>query len=353
MSKKIFISHAVKDKELVETFVDDLLNSGMDISSRDIFCSSLSGMGIPSGKNFVEYIKEQIQSPEVVIVFFSKAYINSQFCMSELGATWVLAHNMLPVIIPPLTHDDIKGVLTGIQVDRINDGTELTRFMEGLKDIFQIDISFSKWERKRTQFSEKLPQLLEKISYEDNVHFKEYQLLEKKYNDAQQEIIDFEKSIGEKEELIQKLKNCKDKEEVEQIVDSESKPAEEHFSHLISKVNDSLGRLPDIVSYVLYKELYARINIQFDLVEEKYLYELALSAYENKYLEYDEPNFYINSEDFNVKNAVANLEKLDNYLNIDIPEELLEKLAKQDGFYPSLQNKRFWKTYFPKTTNYL
>lgn len=144
MSRSIFISHAVKDEHLIDNFVDNILQAGMGIQVEDIFCSSLSGMGIPSGKNFIDYIKEEIQQPKAVIVFFSKAYISSQFCMCELGATWAMTHNILPILVPPLTYSDVKGVLTGIQVDRLNNADDLNRFQETLSKILGKNILFSR-----------------------------------------------------------------------------------------------------------------------------------------------------------------------------------------------------------------
>lgn len=49
MSKEIFISHAVKDKDLADAFVD-LMVMAMGISADDIFCSSLEGTRSPPSK---------------------------------------------------------------------------------------------------------------------------------------------------------------------------------------------------------------------------------------------------------------------------------------------------------------
>ena len=163
MSRDIFISHAVKDKDLVENFVDNILQLGMGISTEDIFCSSLSGMGIPSGKNFIDYIKEEIQQPKVVIVFFSKSYISSQFCMCELGATWAMTHKILPILVPPLTYSDVKGVLTGIQVDKLNDADDLNRFQQTFSEILEKDILFPQWEKKRNKFLKESESILNKM----------------------------------------------------------------------------------------------------------------------------------------------------------------------------------------------
>jgi len=50
---KVFISHSVKDKELANAMVD-LLQTGIGINTNDIFCSSVEGLGIPGGANFIK-----------------------------------------------------------------------------------------------------------------------------------------------------------------------------------------------------------------------------------------------------------------------------------------------------------
>ncbi len=346
MSKSLFISHATKDKDLVEDFVEIILQIGMDIPANDIFCSSLSGMGIPSGKNFIDYIKEQIQQPKVVIVFFSKAYIDSQFCMCELGATWAMAHNILPILVPPLTHSDIKGVLTGIQVDRVNEADELNRFQEELSKMLNRTISFSKWERKRNQFLSKCKDILDSIKENENEKDEAYLEVEKKYKDAQIEIEQFEKEVNEKNNLIDELKRCKNKDEVENVMTSICFEGEELFNKLIYNVEKELNKLPKVVVYIIYKEKFAKSKISFDNYEEKSLLDAAADAYENKYLIHDEPFFYINEQDIKVKSALKSISELEKFLDEMISEELFNKLNKEDGYEPSLKNKRFWKRYF-------
>ena len=344
MSRDIFISHAVKDKDLVENFVDNILQLGMGISTEDIFCSSLSGMGIPSGKNFIDYIKEEIQQPKVVIVFFSKSYISSQFCICELGATWAMTHNILPILVPPLTYSDIKGVLTGIQVDKLNDKDDLNGFQESLSRILGNDFSFSKWERKRDKFLNESKSILEKSTEEiKKEKDSDYLDLERKYEDAQKEIKEFEDEIIKKDDLIAKLTECKDADEVQDIMDSIDLEGEELFNSLIKDVNKALKELPKIVVYIIYKEVYANTNVSFKAYKEKDLLEAAIDSTENKFLIHDEPHFILNTEDKKVNKALESISKLKQFLEGDIDENFYEKLCNEKGYIPSLDNKRFWK----------
>jgi hypothetical protein len=72
----IFISHAAKDEQLVEEFVD-LLQVGIGVHPDDIFCSSLPGMGIPIGTDFINYIKCKVQNPDLVILVVTPAFWSS------------------------------------------------------------------------------------------------------------------------------------------------------------------------------------------------------------------------------------------------------------------------------------
>lgn len=149
--REIFISHSSRDKDIVDAFVN-LLQTGGNISSEKIFCSSLEGMGIPVGENFVQFIKDKLSNSKVVVCIITQNYISSQFCMAELGATWMLSHNIVPIVVPPLTYNDVKGILTGTQIFSINQKADLNNFLTVLKDILSIDIYHARWETRRQQF---------------------------------------------------------------------------------------------------------------------------------------------------------------------------------------------------------
>ncbi len=80
----IFISHASDDKELVDALAD-LIQLGIGVPPDRIFCTSLEGQGVPKGKNFIDFIKEEIQEPALVIVLLTPRYYESLFCVCELG----------------------------------------------------------------------------------------------------------------------------------------------------------------------------------------------------------------------------------------------------------------------------
>jgi hypothetical protein len=101
--EKIFISHSSKDKNIVEELID-LLES-MDVKPSQIFCSSFDGYGIPLGSNFLDAIKEEISKNVLVLFVLSENFYASPVCLCEMGATWVLSRENIPIIVPPFTFE--------------------------------------------------------------------------------------------------------------------------------------------------------------------------------------------------------------------------------------------------------
>lgn len=146
---KIFISHASKDSEVVEEVIEILESIGLE--SNQIFCTSFDGYGIEFGENFLDSIKNELSSDSLVIFILSKSFYESPVCLCEMGATWVLAKEHIPVLVPPLDFKDIKGVIPLSQGFKINDPLKLNLFKEKIEGTFAIGnkLSASTWERKR------------------------------------------------------------------------------------------------------------------------------------------------------------------------------------------------------------
>lgn len=74
--KMLFISHAEKDCEIVESFVDLLYNMG--ISGEYMFCSSISEIGVPIKEDIYAYLRDLLDSEEVIPIFMlSNNYYSS------------------------------------------------------------------------------------------------------------------------------------------------------------------------------------------------------------------------------------------------------------------------------------
>lgn len=158
---KIFISHASKDADVVEEIIEMLESIG--IESNQIFCTSFEGYGIGLGENFLDTIKSELSSDSLVLFVLSENFYNSPVCMCEMGATWVLSKEHIPIVVPPLSYDDIKGVFPLSQGFILTDSLKLNSFKEKIENTFNISnpLSFSTWERKRDRICNRLSSIVE------------------------------------------------------------------------------------------------------------------------------------------------------------------------------------------------
>lgn len=114
MKNQIFFSHASADKELVERVIDFFVSS-MDIHRQEIFCTSMKGT-LPPGKPFIPSIQRAITGCNAVVILLTQAYLESPFCLAELGAAWALNQEIYPLTVSPITYKDLERTpLQGIQ----------------------------------------------------------------------------------------------------------------------------------------------------------------------------------------------------------------------------------------------
>ncbi|MCX5814108.1 MAG: toll/interleukin-1 receptor domain-containing protein [Proteobacteria bacterium] len=251
LSKAIFISHAVANKGLADKLVD-LLETGIGISDSDIFCSSLEGLGIPSGTNFVDFIRKQISEPKAVILLLTPEYFSSSFCLCELGASWILSHKIIPLLVPPLEYHDVKAVLTGVQVLKIERKSDLNEMQNEITlALNKKGKPFARWEVKRDKFLEELSGYLNSCIPLKSISKKDFEIIESKYKEAVEEIKSMEEEINQKDVLIDNLKQAKDSNAVKQIV-YESIDSKDQFEELIKGAKKALEPLPPIVCEALY-----------------------------------------------------------------------------------------------------
>jgi TIR domain len=162
--ERIFISHSSQDAPFVEELVDLLELIG--IQGEKIFCTSFTGYGIDLGENFLDVIKEELHSDTLVLFILSTNFYSSPICLCEMGATWVLTKEHIPILIPPFNFSDVKGVIPLTQGFRINDELKLNLFKEKIESIFGVssNLNQSAWERKRDRIVKQLNEKIEAVS---------------------------------------------------------------------------------------------------------------------------------------------------------------------------------------------
>lgn len=157
-SPKIFISHSSQDKEYVSQLVDLLEDLGL--RKEQLFCSSVSGYGIPLGKDIYDYLYQQFQEYNLhVILVLSDNYYQSVACMNEMGAAWVLKNDYTTILLPGFEFKEIKGAINPRQIGLKLDGDldDVKEKLGQLKDTLGQKFGLSPlsdvhWERKRDTF---------------------------------------------------------------------------------------------------------------------------------------------------------------------------------------------------------
>ncbi len=341
-SKPLFISHAVADRQLVSALVE-FLEDGIGVPENEIFCSSLKGKGIPAGKRFVEYIKDQISGPKIVILLLTNNYYESNFCLSELGAAWVKSHDIYPILVPPLTYGDVKDVLLGTQVTKIADSIQLNELRETLAEKlgFKLKSGF-KWDAKRDLFLENISKIILKLPKPKKVDRAEYEKLVSKNKEYLEGLKEYEEEVTALKSLIEKIKKSKDKSEVSAILLADA-GEQEIYNELLADTQAHLNELPTIAVYMLFKHFSGESQVIFNAFEERDKLDDASQAVDDGYLIHNGESFELNHDDPSISEAIDQLSKTNEFLETEISEEFYEGLKKELGFLPQITNRRFWK----------
>lgn len=235
----IFISHAVADKVLADKFVS-FLKEAIGVPSTSIFCSSVDGHGIPLGDDFNEYMKKQIQKPKLVILLMTPRYMESWFCLMELGATWAISLNPLPIIVPPVQFNVISSTLGLKQGWKIEDHAKLNDLRAKIKGT-GIDLehrSDHDWDKKRTAWRADLGRLLKNIAEPTSVTVAEHEAVKEDLEDLRQQYENLEEEYQAANETIEELRAAKDPAAVKAIMQKKSGfNAEAHFNGLIGEIS--------------------------------------------------------------------------------------------------------------------
>ncbi|WP_386684151.1 toll/interleukin-1 receptor domain-containing protein [Loktanella sp. R86503] len=215
----IFISHATKDKHLAEKLVD-LLKEGIGVPNEAIFCSSLDGHGIPFGEDFNAYMKEQIQEPKLVLLLMTPAYMESWFCLMEVGAAWSQSHRSLAIVVPPIKFSVVTSTLGLKQAWDITHHPGLIDLRKMVQDsgIILETRSEHTWDKKRTDWKSALKQALKKLVGPSTVSADTYQEVLERIIEQEDEIGTLQELLEDEKKKVAALIEAKDADAVETIL---------------------------------------------------------------------------------------------------------------------------------------
>lgn len=173
--KLLFISHAEKDNNLVEKFVDLLYDIG--VPEESMFCSSISEIGVPIKEDIYEYLRNLLDSEQVIPVFMlSNNYYTSAACLNEMGAVWMKQKDYFTFLLPDFKFSQIRGAINpskkGISLwysserELNNLKEDLNQFREQVCNLLCIE-KHRNWERKRDNYIAQIQKLKAEMSVID------------------------------------------------------------------------------------------------------------------------------------------------------------------------------------------
>lgn len=151
----IFISHSSKDEWISTPFIEKILNLGMSIPRNKIFYTSNEDTTIKSGNDFRKAIQKKLLSARAVIQIITNNYKQSEVCLNEMGAAWVLSKNVIPFIVPPIHFQNLGFIHSTTQLLKLNDEKDLYKFYDDHKELRPaINFNVSNYHRQVNEFLE-------------------------------------------------------------------------------------------------------------------------------------------------------------------------------------------------------
>jgi hypothetical protein len=194
--RDVFLSHASVDRPLVESFAVDLLESGAGITHDQVYCPCLEGQGIPPGIDFNQHIHKTLSNAKCVIALITRNYYASAFCLCELGATWILSKSFVPLIVPPITFQDLEAVLQGTQCLRIENQRDLDHLRDILHAFIAKPTSTGRWNTRRDAFLDKLPSILKVLPVPESVKPEELSIVITERDEYKQLNADLDREVS-------------------------------------------------------------------------------------------------------------------------------------------------------------
>ena len=260
--RSLFISHAVKDKPLVDAFIE-LLEGGIGINKNTIFCSSSEGQGIPTGEDFAPYMRARLQNATLVIALVSENYYDSPFCLCETGGTWYGEKPFVPILTPPVGYSDLRGALYGKQAIILDSPKGLNEMYDQVREsLGGKDHGVARWELRRDQFLKKLPVLQKSIGKPAGLKPAEAEALTKERDALKSEYASLDEELQSARKQIKALEGATDATDRKRIM-REFSGEEETFASLLKAARYELKKLSPIVRLATYYH-YCDVALPFE-----------------------------------------------------------------------------------------
>jgi len=282
--ERIFISHSSKDKEIIQAFIDDILIGSLTIKPNDIFCTTTDGTKIRSGVNWRDAIREHLINAKVTFLIITPNYKESEVCLNEMGAAWVLSGQTIPLIVDPVNYESVGILQEVVQLEKLQDEKSLDRIRDILQDCLEIqatDIKSDRWTAKKREFLEKLAKHLRINPFEipvtkDMVDSLSVQVdnLQNKNKELEEQIVKLLTDNSRLTDLYLSYKGILRSEDIAEIESKYNHSSNfDQFIQLCDNVKEALSNVNGIIPTFIYrsytgKSIYVELDGWWQIIQE-------------------------------------------------------------------------------------
>ncbi|MGN6214865.1 toll/interleukin-1 receptor domain-containing protein [Parafilimonas sp.] len=344
----IFISHAIKDKEIADAFIDIILHGAMSIELSTIFCTSTEGTKIKSGENWRDTIKDALVEAKVTFLIITPNYKESEMCLNEMGAAWFLSSHVLPTIVEPITFRTVGVIPEVTQVKKLLDEIHLDDLRDSVQAALAIPssrIASGRWTQKKREFIKRVKEHIEDNPFPVAMDRKLYDRLLQENDNLNDTVDNLIEEKGQLNKQIKELEKTKDAKEVKTIkFKYKSSALFEEFEELCSDIYDDVFPFEPIIRGMIYKSFNGK-QITVDW-QQGYRYELEM-AEANNFIKIDEEDGSVDIDwetTLEMKALKEKLNHLNEFMEGATKEDFLLKYKEKYSATFRIDNKTFWNT---------
>lgn len=340
--KRVFVSHAGKDIEIVNAFIDGLLVNALAIKPTDIFCTSADGLKIKSGKDWRAEIHKQLTEAKITFLIITPNYKESEMCLNEMGAAWVLSGETIPLIVEPIDYASV-GVLQQVkQIEKLRDEKSLDRVKDIVQEILKIapeEIKSDRWTAKKHEFLDKVARHLAVHPFEPSVTRDSFNELAARYGGLRDQIGYLAGENARLEKLNADLKSAITSKDVATIEKRHlDLSALDEFRLLCDKVNKLLKNFQPLVRGIIFADYSGKeIGVKIDNWDKSIDQAIASDFLKEDPLQ---PNWDTTKE---MRLLYSALEELSTFINRHDANDIFIEAYENEFDAPlSLSNMSFW-----------
>jgi len=196
----------------------------------------------------------------------------------------------------------------------------------------------SRWNSRKKQFQEKLPEILKKLKPVKALSEQEAKELKAELKEYKQDFEKADKQISELKQQMAELAKAKDRKAVEEIRKKYSKGSV-LFDELLRSAQKPTSELPGVVR----EALFYNIRGEDFLPDYEEWHDEPRGAVENNLMEADENIFAVNSGHPKVQKALRALRKLRDFLE-ELPEDFpVEEYQRKHEDLLDMTSRTFWE----------